>query len=35
MATAEMERLYNVLKDSGAARALNRDNMIEEAKAKA
>lgn len=35
MATTEMERLYNVLKDSGSARALNRDNMVEEAKAKA
>jgi len=35
MALSEMERLFNVLRDSSAARTLNRDNMIEEAKAKA
>lgn len=35
MLSAELERLFNVLKDSGAARALNRESMVEEAKAKA
>lgn len=32
MVFAEAERLQNILKDASAARALNRDNLLEDAK---